>query len=201
MQHINSSKSAVKRLLKTAKKELGYKEKSRDAWERDPECLEKKSVGIGFDNYTKYGRDMHSIQPSNMDFPAYWCDSFVDWCFVKTFGEAPAKALLGGFDDYTVNSAELYKTRKLWAEPGERPEPGYQVFFRNSERICHTGIVIKATEKKLYTIEGNTYKEKKKKEQESIHGGAVACKSYDLSDLRIAGYGKPPYDYFDKGER
>ena len=144
---------------------------------------------------------MHAIQPSNMDFPAYWCDAFVDWCFLKAFGEESARMLLGDFDDYTVNSAKLYQKRGLWSGSDKKPDPGDQVFFHNNERICHTGIVIKVTNKMIYTIEGNTYKNKNKKQQESIHGGAVVCKNYDLSDRRIAGYGKPPYEYFDKGEK
>ncbi|MBQ9814056.1 MAG: CHAP domain-containing protein, partial [Lachnospiraceae bacterium] len=71
---------------------------------------------------------------------------------------------------------------------------GDQVFFRNEKRICHTGIVMKVTKKSLYTIEGNTYENGKEEEQEALHGGAVVYKSYSLSDSRIAGYGRPPYD-------
>ena len=189
-----ASGEVICRLLETAEDEVGYIEKSREAWERDPECLEDKTAGAGFDNYTKYGRDMHAIQPSNMDFPAYWCDAFVDWCFLKTFGEAQARMLLGDFDDYTVNSAKHFQERGLWSGSDERPNPGDQVFFRNEKRICHTGIVINATQDRLYTIEGNTYEEGKEEEQEALHGGAVVHKSYALSDPRIAGYGRPPYD-------
>ena len=189
-----SSDNAVLRLLQTAEDEVGYIEKSREAWEQDPVCLDDKTAGTGFDNYTKYARDMHAIQPSNMNFPAYWCDAFVDWCFLKTFGEAQARLLLGDFDDYTVNSAKHFQERGLWLGPEESPQPGDQVFFRNEKRICHTGIVMKVTKKKLYTIEGNTYENGKEQEQEALHGGAVVYKNYSLSDSRIAGYGRPPYD-------
>ena len=37
----------------------------------------------GPNNHTKYGDEMHAIQPSNMDKNAPWCDAFFDWCILK----------------------------------------------------------------------------------------------------------------------
>ena len=79
---------------------------------------------------------------------------FVDWCFVKTFGEVKARQLLcGGFSAYTPTSAQYYKNKGRWSIV---PEPGSQIFFKNSVRINHTGIVMEVSSDRVYTIEGNT---------------------------------------------
>jgi hypothetical protein len=123
-----------------------------------------------------------------MDFPAAWCDAFVDWCFYKAFGVSNAKALLGGnFDDYTPNSAQLYKNKSAWYKS---PKVGDQIFFTNGSRICHTGLVYKVTSSTVYTIEGNT----SGASGVVANGGGVCKKSYPLSYNRIAGYGRPKYD-------
>lgn len=109
-----------------------------------------------------------------MDYPAAWCDAFVDWCFYKAYGVANAKALIGGqFNDYTVASANLYKKKGAWHTT---PKVGDQVFFKNSSRICHTGLVWKVTDTTVYTIEGNT----SSAAGVVANGGAVAEKSYPI---------------------
>ena len=62
-------------VINIAKAEVGYLEKKSNSQ------LDSKTANAGSANYTKYGRDMHAIYPSVMDFPAAWCDCFVDWCF------------------------------------------------------------------------------------------------------------------------
>ena len=178
------------KVIQIAKAEIGYLEKSAAAYRKDPSVLDHKTKGAGRDNYTKYGRDMHKLYPAVMDFPAYWCDCFVDWCFQKAYGVSNAKKLLGGnFDDYTVNSAALYKKKKAWHT--SNPKVGDQIFFTNaSGGICHTGLVTKVTSNRVYTIEGNTSSEA----GVSANGGCVRDKSYPLNYARIAGYGRPPYD-------
>jgi hypothetical protein len=116
---------------------------------------------------------------------------FVDWCFVKAYGKATAKKLLGGFSAYTPDSAQYFKDRKQW-HPGN-PKKGDVIFFENSERICHTGIVYKVDSTTVYTIEGNT----SAGEQVIPNGGAVCKKSYKLYNSRIAGYGRPDYSGTD----
>lgn len=130
-------------------------------------------------NVQKYGKEMHQVQPSNMDYPAAWCDAFVDWCFYKAFGKTLAKRILcGNFDDYTVISAQLFMDAGRWTQT---PKKGYQVFFKNSGGICHTGLVYKVSASTVYTVEGNS-------------SDAVRKRSYDRSDSRIAGYGMPRYN-------
>ena len=146
----------VDKVLAVALAEEGYLEKSRQAYKSNHDILDSKEDGAGSDNYTKYGRDMHKICPSVMDFPAKWCDTFVDWCFCKAYGVEQAKALLGGgFNDLTEASAQLYKNMNAWHT--KDPQIGDQIFFKNKKgKICHTGLVHDVTEGYIYTIEGNT---------------------------------------------
>lgn len=69
------------------------------------------------------------------------------------------------------------------------PKTGDQVFFKNSIRIYHTGIVEKVDSEKIYTIEGNTSGAK----GVVANGGGVWEKSYYLSHGAIAGYGRPDW--------
>ena len=162
--------------------EVGYLEKKSN------KNLDSKTANAGSANYTKYGRDMHELYPSTMDFPAAWCDAFVDWCFYKAYGISNAKSLLGGkFNDYTPSSAQLYKNKGAWYTA---PKVGDQIFFKNSQRICHTGLVYKVDANRVYTIEGNT----SGASGVIANGGGVCKKSYRLNSGYIAGYGRPKYD-------
>lgn len=169
-------------VINIALAEVGYLEKKSNS------NLDSKTANAGSANYTKYGRDMHKLYPSIMDFPAAWCDTFVDWCFQKAYGVSNAKGLLGGnFNDYTPSSAQLYKNKGAW---GTTPKIGAQIFFKNSTRICHTGIVYNFDDKYVYTIEGNT----SGASGVIANGGGVCKKKYALTYSKIAGYGYPNYD-------
>ena len=180
------------KVIKIAKAEEGYLEKSAAAYKKDPKVLDKKTDGAGKDNYTKYGRDMHKIYPAVMDFPAYWCDAFVDWCFYKAYGVATAKSLLrGNFDDYTVASASMYKKHGAL---GTTPKYGSQVFFTRNGKVSgchHTGLVTKVDSTYFYTMEGNT----SGASTVVSNGGGVKKKKYKIADYKgkvIFGY--PKYD-------
>lgn len=164
---------AITKVLDIALAEDGYREKQSEA------NLYEKTANAGTNNYTKYGKEMHNLQSSNMDYPAAWCDAFVDWCFYKAFGASMARKMLcGTFDDYTINSANYFKNAGRWTKT---PERGYQVFFQNSLGICHTGLVYKVADNRVYTIEGNA-------------DNRVQKKSYPVYDSYIAGYGMPKYE-------
>lgn len=183
------------KVLAIAAAEVGYLEKSKAAYQADPNVIYDKTAGAGSDNITKYGAEMHDIYPTTMDFPAYWCDAFVDWCFYKAYGVTTAQNMIGGnFDDYTVNSAQMYKNKGAWFTT---PEIGDQIFFKNDTRICHTGLVENVADGKVYTIEGNT----SDKNILEPNGGCVARKSYSLNYDKIAGYGRPAYDNAEEVER
>lgn len=162
--------------------EVGYLEKKSN------KSLDSKTANAGSANYTKYGRDMHKLYPSVMDFPAAWCDAFVDWCFQKAYGVSNAKGLLGGsFNDYTPDSAQLYKNKGTW---GTTPKKGAQIFFKTSTRINHTGLVYDFDDKYVYTVEGNT----SGASGVIRNGGGVCKKKYLRTNSKIVGYGYPNYD-------
>lgn len=179
----------VNKVLKIAEEEIGYLEKSAAAYKADPTVLDRKTDGAGKDNYTKYGRDMNKIYPATMNFADYWCDSFVDWCFYQAYGVATAKSLLGGgFDDYTVGSATMYKNHNAIYTT---PQVGDQVFFTRTGDIAgcyHTGLVIAVNGTKFTTIEGNTSATGKAVVD---NGGCVAKKSRTVSKNTI--FGRPNY--------
>lgn len=179
--------NTVDKVLKIAEEEVGYLEKKSNSQ------LYDKTANAGSANYTKYGKEMHDIYPSIMDFPAAWCDAFCDWCFYKAYGISTAKSLIGGnFDDYTVASAQKYKDKGAWYT--SNPKVGDQIFFKNSTRICHTGLVYKVDNTYVYTIEGNT----SGASGVIANGGGVCKKKYDLNYSSIAGYGRPKYDVSTK---
>lgn len=192
---LKMAKNTVDKVLKIAADEVGYLEKSAAAYKKDPTCLDEKTRGAGSDNYTKYGRDMHKVYPAVMDFPAYWCDAFVDWCFYKAYGVTNAKALLGGnFDDYTVASCQLYKNKNAL---DATPTVGSQVFFTRNGKVSgchHTGIVYQVDATYFYTIEGNT----SGASGVVSNGGGVARKKYSIAAYKgKVLFGHPNYDKAD----
>lgn len=174
----------VEKVINIAKQEIGYLEKKSD------NQLDGKTANAGSNNYTKYARDLYpSLQGQA------WCDMFVDWCFVQAFGKMKAQQLIGGgFSAYTPTSAQYYKDRGQYHK--QNPQPGDQVFFRNSQRICHTGIVIETTASKIKTIEGNT----SAGSAVIPNGGAVCQKEYSLGSSGIDGYGRPDWSMVEAPE-
>lgn len=173
--------SAISKLLSIASNEVGYLEKASG------KSLYDKTANAGSANYTKYGYEMHKLYPATMDYPAAWCDCFVDWCFVQAFGAEMASKILHRFDDYTINSAGYFKNNGEWYKS---PKVGDQIFFTSSSgEICHTGIVYAVDNTYVHTIEGNT----SSSSGVVANGGCVRKKSYKLNYSRIAGYGRPDY--------
>lgn len=184
--------NTVDKVLKIAMNELGYLEKSKTAYQKNHDIIYEKTAGAGSDNYTKYGKELHDIYPSVMDFPAYWCDAFVDWCFYKAYGVTTAKSLLGGnFDDYTVASSSMYAKHN--ALDGN-VKIGDQVFFTKNGKTSgcyHTGIVYDVDSNYFYTIEGNTTNAS----SVVANGGGVAKKKYLRSQYKgKVLFGHPNYD-------
>lgn len=181
--------TAIEKLLSIAEAEVGYLEK------KNSNSLYEKTANAGSANYTKYGYEMHKLYPITMDYPAAWCDAFVDWCFVQAFGKDMATKLLHKFDDYTVNSAGYYKNNKEWYTS---PKIGDQIFFKDSKGgICHTGLVYNVDSTYVYTIEGNT----SSATGVVANGGCVAKKKYKLTYDRIAGYGRPNYSIIQEKKK
>lgn len=167
---------AVEKLIDVARQEIGYLEKASN------KGLDNKTANAGGNNYTKYARD---IYPGLQGQP--WCDMFVDWCFVQAFGEVTARQLIGGgFSAYTPTSAQYYKNKGQWHKTAKA---GDQIFFHNSTRICHTGIVVNADTKEVITIEGNT----SNASGVIPNGGGVFKKVYPANYANISGYGRPDW--------
>lgn len=169
----------AKEVIAVASAEVGYLEKASN---RD---LDSSTGNAGYNNYTKYARDYKTFSGINVQGQP-WCDVFVDWCFCKAFGVSAAKKLLGGFSAYTPTSAQYFKNKGQWYKS---PKAGDVIFFHNSTRICHTGIVEKVDGSYVYTIEGNT----SAAATVVSNGGGVFKKKYALNNARISGYGRPAY--------
>ena len=171
---------SINKLLEIAGNEIGYLEKASN------DCLDSKTANAGMNNYTKYWRDLNANGYQKQP----WCLCFVVWCFVQAYGIPNAKKLLNmpAFTYYTPTAANYFKSKKQWYT--SNPKVGDVIFFKNSTRICHTGIVYKVDSTKVYTIEGNT----NGGSTLEANGGAVAKKSYSLNYTRIAGYGRPNYN-------
>ena len=76
------------------------------------------------------------------------------------------------------------------------PKPGDQIFFKNSQRICHTGIVVKVANARIYTIEGNT----SGASGVIANGGGVCQKEYPVNAAGIDGYGRPDWKLVEMPE-
>ena len=187
--------NTVDKVIKIATDEVGYLEKSRVAYQKNPDVIFEKTAGAGNDNITKYGYEMNKIYPATMDKFSLWCDAFVDWCFYKAYGIATAKSLLGGFDDYTVASCKMYEKHNAI---DNSPRIGDQVFFTKngkSSGCYHTGIVYNVDTEYFYTIEGNT----SNANTVVRNGGGVAKKKYKKSIyIGKVLFGHPKYDIAQK---
>lgn len=172
---------AVDKIIAVASAEVGYLEKKSNAY------LDDKTKNAGSNNYTKYSRDLVALVGSPYSQGTAWCDMFVDWCCMRAFGKDTAKEMIGGWSAYTPTSAQYYKNMGRWFT---NPKAGDQIFFKNSSRICHTGLVYKVDSKYVYTIEGNT----SGASGVVANGGGVCKKKYALKYINIAGYGRPKYE-------
>ncbi|MBQ6570133.1 MAG: SH3 domain-containing protein [Clostridia bacterium] len=140
----------------TALKEVGYKE--------------------GANNYSKYGE--YFGKPNY-----YWCDAFVLWCACMTdkslYGTAFPKlrgctAIMNWYKD---------RSRFYYASSGYNPKCGDLIFFDHSgsgSSSNHMGLVYKADDTYVYTVEGNS-------------SDSVRSKSYKRNNTYIIGYAFPNY--------
>ena len=170
------SMTAVERLIAAAKAQVGYIAKKSNAQLYNPTA---NTPGL----YNKFARDLDALgdfyngRKNGYD----WCDVFVDWCFVTTFGRELGQKLLcqpnkscGAGTGYSLN---YYKAKGQFYTS---PKPGDQIFFGDAKSTWHTGIVEKVEGSYVYTIEGNCGKP-----------SAVRTCKYPLTYGSIKGYGRP----------
>ena len=180
-------------VMDTAIAEAGYLEKASN------KQLDDKTANAGAGNYTKYARDLDALGNfyNGKKQGAPWCDVFVDWCFVTTYGAETAKKMLYQPDKSLgagVNySAQYYKAAGRYFDT---PQRGDQIFFGEKGKYTHTGLVVAVGDSYVYTIEGNT----SGASGVIANGGGVCRKSYRLNYANIYGYGRPNYDLVKEDE-
>ena len=176
------------KLLNIALAEDGYLEKATNSQ------LDDKTSNAGYNNFTKYGRDMDAITGffNGRKNGFAWCAVFVCWCFVQAFGIAMTRELLG-LPENSSAAGVLYLKRYMDAIGcfhKNTPAPGDVIFFVDSSGgYQHVGIVYDVNSSRVYTIEGNTSTASGVVD----NGGGVCKKSYSLAYSRIAGYGRPKW--------
>lgn len=185
----------VERLLAVARAEIGYLEKATNVQ------LDDKTANAGSNNWTKYARDLDALSVYNGKKNGYaWCDMFVDWCFITTFGLEPGMKMtgqpMGGYGAGCSASANYYKATGRFFMSA--PQPGDQIFFTDDggKTMYHTGLVEKVENGRVYTIEGNT----SSAAGVVPNGGAVRDKSYSLAYSKIGGYGRPDYSVIEEDD-
>lgn len=183
-----AEKYTADEVIKEALKWEGYLEKKSVGTDTQ---MKNKTWNAGSNNITWFWTWLKRNGCLDLQGGA-WCDGFVDFCHAITAGVEKARKSLNGFSGYTPTSAQYYKNAGRWVPASGEPMRGDQIFFKNSERICHTGIVTKVTSTTIYTIEGNT----SSAGGVVANGGCVRQKSYSRSYSRIAGYGRPLYSDF-----
>lgn len=170
--------TAQERLIAAAQEQEGYLGKKTNAQLDD---FKANAGGL----WNKFARDMDALEDFyNGQKNGYdWCDVFVDWCFVHTFGREIAQKLLCQPDKSlgagTKYSRDYYKSKgRLYGTP----KPGDQIFFGDSSSIWHTGIVVKVEGGFVHTVEGNA----------GSPSAVRACR-YVVGGRNIMGYGRPDW--------
>ena len=143
----------VQRVLATARSENGYLEKATNAQ------LEDKTANAGYNNWNKFAAfldDLEVVYNGKKNGYA-WCDCFVDYCFIYTFGLELGMAMTfqpkkGAGAGCTYSMGYYKKAGRFFKDP----QPGDQIFFTNDGGASsyHTGLVEKVEGGRVYTIEG-----------------------------------------------
>lgn len=173
--------SNVDKVIKVEEAEIGYLEK------KSANDLDDKTASAGYNNFTKFGRDMNKWVGSPFADGYAWCMTFQEWAFVTAYGLDVAKKMLGIWTAHCPTSVQYFKDIKRWYKI---PKVGDLVFFYNKKmEYGHVGLVYKYDGNNIYTIEGNT------SPQSGVvaNGGGVYRKKYAIGYYRIAGYGRPDY--------
>ncbi len=164
-------------ITNVANSQVGYQEGSSSS------SLSGESYGGS--NYTEYGRwyDMQDM----------WCAMFVSWCAYVC--NIPSSIIT--YHSYTPTGLSWFKnrgqaySRATVASGGYTPIKGDIIYFkssRNQNTTNHIGIVTGYSNGTVYTVEGNT-----SSATISTNGGAVAAKSYSISNTYIVYICKPAY--------
>ena len=174
----------IDRVVKIAKDQIGTVE--------TPKGSNKNKYAAFFDDLRKQGVNIYNGN-KNGGKDAAWCDIFADYCYIMaTSVEIGPKMIyqpLNGCGAGVKFSAKYYRNNKAFFTT---PEVGDQIFYGKDGKAgteTHTGIVVKLTEKTIYTVEGNT-------------SDAVKAKTVSRSQIgkKIVGFGRPNWGYAVKAE-
>ena len=188
------AKSEFQLIYDVAQAEVGYLEK------RSNYDLDSKTGNAGYNNYTKYWRDIANcgkltyvgVSP-NAGFGGgpswYWCAAGVYWCFVKALGEVRAAELLcHPLNQAYINCDSLYSYSSAKGQIYTSPKEGDVVLFGSNYDYSHTEWVYKVDDTYFYTIGFNT------SGGSSVidNGGGCCCKKYYKSSTRCV-FHRPKY--------
>lgn len=164
-------------IVNVAKSQVGYQEGSNSS--------QLSGTTYGGSNYTEYGR-WYGLQDM-------WCAMFVSWC-ANVAGVStsiiPSHSYTPTGLNWFINKGQAYSRAKV-AAGSYTPKAGDIIYFksaRNSNITNHIGIVTSYSSGTVYTVEGNT-----SSATISTNGGAVAAKSYSISNTYIVYICKPAY--------
>lgn len=147
--------------------------------------LDSKTGNAGYNNYTKYARDVNSWGQPGCQGQA-WCAVYQFWICVKIFGLAKALQIMGGGFYNCTSITNHAKKNGTWHTT---PKLGALIIFRNG---AHIGRATKVTSTQVYTNEGNT--SKGGTNNVVANGGCVADKVYTRNYSGIDGYVWIDYD-------
>lgn len=166
--------------------QVGYLEK------RSNSDLDSKTENAGYNNYTKYSRDVNNMGLMGCQGQP-WCATYQFWIEAKTKGKQKALDVMGnGF--YNCNSVKAHsKSKGTWHSV---PKLGALVIFRNG---AHIGRVISISGNTIRTNEGNTSSGGMNTVE--ANGGCVAEKSYTIGNPQIDGYVWIDYDGSGTGDQ
>ncbi len=181
------------RVIDVAIADVGYLEKSKSAYIKNPAVIWYKLDGAGYDNITKFAYEIDRIDW----YSAYvqyqpWCATAVDYWFLKAadwdIEKASAIKNHGPTDCLVDDAIDQYQKVGRWFHD---PMPGDQVFFSKANGIdpAHTGLVVAVDDTYVHTVEGNT------SSQDGVDpaGGGVFRKKYRRDYYRLLGFGRPLY--------
>ena len=165
-------KSELEKVIEVAKEELGYLEKKSNSQ------LDSKTANAGYNNYTKYWRDVKPEWNGQA-----WCACFITWVFQTALGKQRATELLKHYP-YVYCPTLGAKFTKY-----SNPKVGDIVIFWKNGTFAHTGLVIAVDGDKFTTIEGNT----SGAFNIVANGGGVCQKTYYNSKLIGTKFCRPAY--------
>ncbi len=166
-----------KDIVNVAKSQVGYQEGGSSS--------QLSGTVRGNGNCTEYGR-WYGLQDM-------WCAMFVSWCA----DQAGVSTSIVPSHAFTPSGLNWFRDRGLAysratvAAGKYTPKAGDIIYFKSgrNENICnHVGIVTGYSDGTVYTVEGNT-----SSATVSTNGGAVAAKSYDISNTYIVYICSPNY--------